>query len=595
MRRDVGAKLRGEGSGWIAVTALATLAGACVEERSFRPPDAVPPVPTVPVLRLPQNDAYEGSTVLGRLQPTFAWEASTVDQGEVRYELQYSADKTFPAGTPTEAVSATSFKPAAPLAVSTTPPVGRRYYWRVRACAGEACSEYSKPWWVNLGRSIKDFNGDGYDDVVVGGHHNSDNGSQAGRANIYFGSPGQTFDAAVDGSVADSAAGDWFGSAVAAAGDFNGDGFGDVLVGAQFSDRKGPDSGAAYLYFGGAGQALNTQVDVIFEGTQTLDYLGGSVMSGGDLNGDGLSEILISSSLSDRNERVGCVNVFAGSEIGGGRVAQPTSKICGSGESLMLKVRGVGDLNGDGFGDVVISSSLLAVDGQMRKCAAAAYFGGVGTGLDATSDGVFAGEPNDICTLTIEKAGDVNADGYSDVIGVATESGRSVRLFLGGKTVDSKVDMVFNAQPPNGTIFRAVAAGDMNGDGVDDVVFTAREEFDNKLYVHLGKEGAAGLPLSSSPALQLSGATGSGFAYSLAGAGDLNGDGYDDLILGNPIDNDSTGRADFFYGNGGGSIDMTANGFITSGQFMSRLGLEVAQQVRKDRGRTSAARRANRY
>lgn len=577
----------------VAAAAAAAAAG-CIEERTFRPPD--PEAPTVPVLRLPQNDAYEGSTVLGRLQPKFVWEPSTVGKGEVRYELQYSADRDFGTGAVTVPVSETSHRVAEPLPVSTTPPVGRRYYWRVRACAGETCSEYSKPWWVNLGRSIKDFNGDGYDDVVVGWHHNPDNGSQSGRANIYYGSPGPTFDAIADGSVGDSAAGDWFGSAVAAAGDFNGDGFGDVLVGSPYSDRKGADSGAAYLYFGGPGQAFNTQADVVFEGTRAMEELGASVARGGDLNGDGLSEVLVSSSLSDSNERVGCVNVYSGNGVGGGRVAQPATRICGNGEGGLLKFRGGGDLNGDGFGDVVISSALLVVDGQTRKCAAAAYFGGAGAGLDTTSDAFFTGEPNDACTLTIERAGDVNGDGYSDVIGIAGDSGHGVRVFLGGKTVDSKVDMLFSAKPPNGFILRAVAAGDLNGDGLDDIVFSSREEFDYKLYVHLGRTDVdGGLPLTSGAALALSGALNSGFAYSIAGAGDLNGDGYDDLILGDPTDNDAAGRADFFYGNGGGSIDTTANGFITSGRIMTRLGLDVAELVvRKTPPRRMAARRTGR-
>lgn len=578
------------------VMVVVAVAG-CVEERSFRPPD--PEAPTVPVLRLPQNDAYEGSTVLGRLQPKFVWEASTGGKGEVRYELQYSTDKEFGPGAVTVTVPTAelSHKPLAALEVSTTPPVGRRYYWRVRACAGETCSEYSKPWWVNLGRSIKDFNGDGYDDVVVGWHHNADNGSQSGRANIYYGSPGETFDSIANGSVGDSVAGDWFGSAVAAAGDFNGDGYGDVVVGAPYSDRKGDDSGAAYLYFGGAGQVFDTQADVVFEGTRAGDNFGFRVASGGDLNGDGRAEILISSSLNERETgRVGCIHVFMGNEVGGGRVAQPETRIYGSGAGGAVgNPSGVGDINGDGFGDVVLSHDFLIEDGQMRKCASSFYFGGPGAGLDATSDGLFAGEPNDTCTLTIERAGDINNDGYSDVIGIAGDSGRGLRLFLGGKVVDSKVDMVFNAVSPNGLIFRAKAAGDMNGDGIDDIVFTSREADDHKLYVHLGRGEAAGLPLSSSPALVLSAAPGSGFAYSVAGAGDLNGDGYDDLILGNPTDNDATGRADFYYGNSGGSIDTTANGFITSGQLMTRLGLEVAEVVSKNLRRSSAARRASHY
>jgi hypothetical protein len=151
----------------LASLALASAHPGCVEAVKYYPPD--PHVPTVPKLRLPQNNAHVGSVVLHRLQPQFVWEPSSVEMGEIsHYVLQYSSDLHFERDVVSTEVTATSYQPSVPLDVSTTPPVGRRYYWRVRACAGEYCSESSPTWWINVGRSDKDYNGDGYDDVLRG-------------------------------------------------------------------------------------------------------------------------------------------------------------------------------------------------------------------------------------------------------------------------------------------------------------------------------------------------------------------------------------------------------------------------------------------
>jgi FG-GAP-like repeat/FG-GAP repeat len=578
------------------VGVVVALAGsACIESKNYTPLPPATLIPTVPQPRLPQNGAYEGSTVLGRLRPRFAWEPSTVEgEGTLRYELQYSADATFSESVTTAMTAQPNHQPDVALAVSTTPPVGRRYYWRVRACAAESCSDYSRPWMVNLGRSLKDFNGDGYDDIVVSWHRNADNGVGAGRANIYYGGPGETFDSTPNGSVADSVEGDWFSSTLSAAGDFNGDGFGDVLVGAQNSDRGGADSGAAYLYFGGAGPVFNAQADVVFVGEAAGMYFSSSLAGGGDLNADGFADVVVGSYADAGGaSNVGCIYVFMGSDgAGGGRVAQPASKICGTAtdQRFGFRVSEVGDLNGDGFGDVSVMSNFVQQQGQTRKCAVTNFHGQPGDILESSPDSFFAGEPNDECSLTVAAAGDVNQDGYSDAIGVAGESGTNARLFLGGAIVDSGVDMVFNADPAGNTR-RASAAGDINGDGIDDVMFSARATYDFRFYVYLGRGSASGLPLTSTPAMTLSGPLGGSFAYSIAAAGDLNGDGYDDVLIGDPTDNNITGRADLYFGNSGASIDTTMNGFITSGQPMTNFGLEVADHSEKTSRRRNAARR----
>ena len=96
-----------------------------------------------------------------------------------------------------------------------------------------------------------DVNGDGYADVIVGAHFNDAGGSNAGRAYVYYGGPAA--DAVADLILTGAAAGDLFGYSVGTAGDGNGDGFADVIVGAYQNDAGGTDAGRAYVYYGGPG------------------------------------------------------------------------------------------------------------------------------------------------------------------------------------------------------------------------------------------------------------------------------------------------------------------------------------------------------
>ena len=100
--------------------------------------------PTVPALRTPMNDSYVGSTlVAGTRRPKFTWEPSSVVGGEaIEYELEYGQDPVLSNAT-SVMVDVAEHRPATDLPVSLIAPVGRRYYWRVRACAAAVCSAFS--------------------------------------------------------------------------------------------------------------------------------------------------------------------------------------------------------------------------------------------------------------------------------------------------------------------------------------------------------------------------------------------------------------------------------------------------------------------
>ena len=130
---------------------------------------------------------------------------------------------------------------------------------------GQAADDY-------FGYSVStagDVNGDGYSDVIVGAYFNDAGGSNAGRTYIYYG--GSIFNNIADVTLTGAAAGDYFGHSVSTAGDVNGDGYSDVIVGAYGNDAAEINAGRAYIYFGGA--SMNNTADVTLTGAAAGDYV----------------------------------------------------------------------------------------------------------------------------------------------------------------------------------------------------------------------------------------------------------------------------------------------------------------------------------
>lgn len=558
----------------MVMATVAAGAAGCIEERTFRPPD--PEAPTVPVLRLPQNDAYEGSTVLGRLQPKFVWEPSTGGKGEVRYELQYSADRDFGPGAITVPVSETSHRVAEPLPVSTTPPVGRRYYWRVRACAGETCSEYSRPWWVNLGRSIKDFNGDGYDDTLVGSHTSFNEADLPGRVYVYFGGPGVSFDTTARATLRDFATESWFGVSLDTAGDFDGDGFADVVIGAPKSDNRGEDAGRAYLYRGGPGTSFDATADAIFDGPVANGWFGISVASAGDVNGDGYSDVVIGADGAGSLGAGRAYLFFGGVPSPATLVADGTLSSGPSSSAYGSAVAGIGDVNGDGFADVAVSSTGYLSPDPAESCYSDLYQGGYGASFDPGRDGTIAGGTGEQCNMRVVKGGDVNGDGFSDVVARISRRSEGARIFLGGETLRTTPDTVIGLAV-NHKCLEASAIGDVNGDGADDIaVSDALSTSSVQVRVYLGVLGATSDAVSKNAAATFSrNADLTFFGWSIRGAGDINADGFGDIILGDQGGTNSEGGFTTYFGNAGTIIDEVPNGNVVGGDPGRFLGFSV--------------------
>jgi hypothetical protein len=157
-----------------------------------------------------------------------------------------------------------------------------------------------------------DVNGDGLDDFIVGAPYNSAGGSAAGAAYVIFGnaagSPNLDLSAlsSSEGFKIVGNAGDYLGTTFATAGDVNGDGFGDLILGADRNDAGGTDAGAAYVIFGKASgfgtielASLTSDDGFKITGDGLSDKAGRAVACAGDVNGDGLDDVIISAPGSD--------------------------------------------------------------------------------------------------------------------------------------------------------------------------------------------------------------------------------------------------------------------------------------------------------
>ncbi len=403
-----------------------------------------------------------------------------------------------------------------------------------------------------------DVNGDGYDDVIVGAYgHNSN----TGRVYIYYGgaSMNEGADIVLDGEGANN----YFGYSVSNAGNVNGDDYDDVIIGAYGNSLK---KGKAYIYYGGS--SMNSTVDVTMNGEARNNYFGRSVSYAGDVNNDGYDDVIIGA--EGYNSNKGRAYIYFG-----GSTMNSTADVTMTGETsdsyFGRSVSFAGNVNGDSYDDVIVGASGYS----QNKGKAYVYFGG--SSMDATADVTMIGSSTYYYLgISVSFAGDVNNDGYDDVIvgayGYLTNTGRAY-VYFGGTSMNSDADVTMTGENIYDYFGYSVAfAGDVNNDGIDDVIVGAKSYNSGrgKAYIYFGDAS-----MNADPDVQIEGEIGNNyFGYSVSDAGDVNNDGYDDLIVGSYGYDVRKGRAQIYFG--GSSVDTTADVTLTGNSKNNYFGISVS-------------------
>ncbi len=458
---------------------------------------------------------------------------------------------------------------------------------------GAAAADYS-------GFSVSaagDINGDGIGDLIVGAFRADPNGTDSGSSYVVFGKTtgfGPTLAlsslSGSDGFRLDGAAvGDGSGFSVSAAGDINDDGIGDLIVGAAGADPNGNSAaGSSYVVFGKttgfaptlALSALNGSDGFRLDGAAAGDFSGFSVSAAGDINGDGIGDLIVGAYRADPNGTDSGSSYVVFGKTTGFAPTLALSSLSGSdgfrldgvaaGDRSGRSVSAAGDINGDGIGDLIVGAAGADPNGNSAAGSSYVVFGKT-TGFAPTlalsslngSDGfrLDGAAAYDFSGISVSAAGDINGDGIGDlIVGAAgadpngnSAAGSSYVVF--GKTTGFGPTLALSSLSGSDGFRldgaaaydrsgRSVsAAGDINGDGIGDLIVGAYSadpngSYSGSSYVVFGKTTGFGLTLalsslSGSDGFRLDGAAAfDRSGRSVSAAGDINGDGIGDLIVG---------------------------------------------------------------
>lgn len=375
-----------------------------------------------------------------------------------------------------------------------------------------------------------DVNGDGYSDIIVG----ESEFNSKGKAYIYYGSLNGMIDNDPE-ELYGTQIGSEAGTSVSTAGDLNGDGYSDIIIGVPEYDNGLQSEGAAFVYYG-SNDGIDQANKLILEGNQENANFGSAVSTAGDVNGDGFDDVIVGiPGKIIGQDKVGAVYLFQGSS--NGLLTTPLNMIYGdqANSNYGSEISTAGDVNGDGYADIIIGASAY---GFSAKGTAFVYHGS-STGFSINANWIAEGANVSFFGNAVSTAGDVNGDGYSDVIIGASSftNGQSsegaVYVFQGSANgLAQNANWFIESNQSNTSWGLDVAsAGDINGDGFSDIVFSGYNSNSKEgvVYVHYGSSTG----LSANSNWSTIGSQNFGYyGFSVSSAGDVNGDGYSDLLIG---------------------------------------------------------------
>lgn len=352
--------------------------------------------------------------------------------------------------------------------------------------------------------------------------------------------------------------GSYFGSSISRAGDVNGDGFPDVLVSAsRFTANRKVRAGAAMVLSGSA-TGLQGIASWRFEGYQSNLQFGRAIAGGGDVNGDGLPDLVIGALRRFDSGNNGLLTVFYGNRTAINPDPDwehlPPENGTGFASSLLM----AGDVNRDGYDDVIVGATRLTRN-RMEEGAVFLFSGSRAGLLGEPVWSAFGGATNTYFGDRLA-TGDVNGDGFLDLlVGAPTHSVDGVKrgrvlLFLGGPAGFSKTPAWTADGAASDSYFGGAIAvmGDINGDGCSDFLvgmpYRTTGPDVGKAFLYLGARSG----MSTTPVWTALGrAPGARFGSAIASVGDVNGDGFGDVLIGSPelrIADGGEGRASLFLG-----------------------------------------------
>ncbi|MBI2339567.1 MAG: FG-GAP repeat protein [Deltaproteobacteria bacterium] len=419
-----------------------------------------------------------------------------------------------------------------------------------------------------------DVDGDGVDDLLVGAYGEDSGGSLAGAAYLVLGPVSGTQSlSAADAKLMGEAAGDYAGWAVSGAGDLNNDGYDDLLVGTYYNDAGGTDAGAAYLVLGPvSGTQSLSAADAKLTGEAADDHAGWSVSNVGDINLDSYDDFSIGAMYEDSGAtNAGAAYLVLGPVSSGtSSLSTADAKLTGEAadDDAGWSVSGAGDLNNDGYNDLLVGT--YGEDSGGSNAGAAYLVLGPVSGSQSlsTADAKLVGEASDDFAGIAVGAGDVDNDGYDDLLVGArgedsggTNAGAAY-LVLG--PVSGSVDLSTADAKLTGEAAYDYAGwsvskvGDINLDSYDDFLIGALYEDSGgsnagAAYLVLGPVSSGTSSLSTADAKLVGEASGDYAGRAVAGAGDVDSDGYNDLLVGahyNDAGGSSAGAAYLIFGGG---------------------------------------------